>query len=174
MMSGTFSSEAQSIKDTSYFNINLVMHPIWGDELNSKWLYVEQAATSNLKKPYRQRVYQLSMMEDGTVASKVYELPEPKRFVHAWETENLFKDISPASLIVREGCAVYLKRDDNGTCLTGSTKDKECLSSLRGAQYATSIVTVCENAIHSWDQGWDADDAQVWGATKAGYVFDRK
>jgi len=31
-----------------------------------------------------------------------------------------------------------------------------------------------DDAIHSWDQGWDADDEQVWGATKAGYVFDRK
>jgi len=112
MMSGTFSSEAQSIRDTNYFSINLVMHPIWASELDSKWLYVEQAVSSNLKKPYRQRVYQLSMLEDGTISSKVYELPDPENYVHAWEKENLFQQITPASLIERPGCAVYLNQDE--------------------------------------------------------------
>jgi len=174
MMTGSFSSTAQSIRDTTYFDISLTMHPIWSNELDSKWLYVEQAVSSMMQTPYRQRVYQLSMMDDGTVASKVYELPEPKKYVHAWENENLFNEINPSSLVEREGCTVYLKKDAKSKCYTGSTKDKECLSSLRGATYATSIVTVCEDGIQSWDQGWNGKDKQVWGATKAGYVFDRK
>lgn len=173
MMAGTFSSEAQSIQDTTYFNINLVMHPIWSDEQDSRWLYVEQAVSSNLKTPYRQRVYQLSLLENGVIASKVYELPEPNRFVHAWENEKIFDEISPSSLIVRQGCAVYLSQDGNG-CYTGQTKDQECLSSLRGATYATSIVSVCADRIDSWDQGWNAEGEQVWGAMKAGYIFNRK
>lgn len=27
--------------------------------------------------------------------------------------------------------------------------------------------------IESWDQGFDAEGEQVWGAVKAGYQFDR-
>jgi len=26
----------------------------------------------------------------------------------------------------------------------------------------------------SWDQGFDANDKQVWGATKGGYIFIKK
>jgi hypothetical protein len=26
----------------------------------------------------------------------------------------------------------------------------------------------------SWDRGWDATGAQVWGATKGGYIFVKR
>ena len=110
-------------------------------------------------------------MEDGLFESKVYELPSPEKFVHSWEKPELFQHITPDSLIARKGCAVYLKKE--GNCYSGSTKDKDCLSSLRGATYARSTVTVCENQIVSWDQGWNAEDEQVWGAVKEGYVFQK-
>lgn len=173
LMSGTFSSEEQSLLDSSFFNINLVMYPIWEESQGSKWLYVEQAVTEYIKRPYRQRVYQLSAMADGSYESKVYELPDPDRFIHGWETPELFSGITPDSLMAREGCAVYLKKNEEG-CFSGSTKDAECLSTLRGASYATSIVTVCEGSVVSWDQGWNVDGEQVWGAVKEGYVFKRK
>ncbi len=173
LMSGTFSSEEQSVQDTSFFNINLVMFPIWEEASGSKWLYVEQAVTEYIKRPYRQRVYQLSDVGGGMYESKVYELPQPERFIHAWETPDLFSAITADSLMAREGCAVYLKKNEEG-CFSGSTKDAECLSTLRGASYATSIVTVCDDGVVSWDQGWNADGEQVWGAVKEGYVFKRK
>jgi hypothetical protein len=42
---------------------------------------------------------------------------------------------------------------------------------LRGASFANSIVTVTQNEILSWDQGFDKEGKQVWGATKGGYRF---
>lgn len=53
MMTGTFSSAAEAKSDSLFFDINLVMFPIWENDPNSKWLYVEQAATKYLDKPYR-------------------------------------------------------------------------------------------------------------------------
>jgi len=173
LMSGEFSSKEQSIRDSTYYNINLVMYPIWEENLDSKWLYVEQAVTENLNKPYRQRIYKVSQLDNGMIESKVYELPEPEKFIRAWNNNNLFEHIKPASLIDRQGCAVYLKKDNNG-CYTGATKEKQCLSSLRGATYASSIVTICNKQIISWDQGWNEKGEQVWGATKEGYIFKRK
>lgn len=173
LMTGTFSSEEQSIADTSYFNINLVMYPIWNESSNSKWLYVEQAATANLTRPYRQRVYQLYENTKGIYESKVYELPDPSRFVEGWKQPDIFKAISPDSLIERQGCTVYLEKIDHN-CYRGSTKDKECKSTLRGAAYATSTVHICNGEVLSWDQGWNEEDVQVWGATKAGYIFKQK
>lgn len=172
MMTGEFSSEEQAKEDSLFYNINLVMYPIWENDGNTKWLYVEQAVTKYLDKPYRQRVYKLSMQQDKTIESSVFELPGPARFVHGWQDPAIFRQIGPDSLIVRTGCAVFLKKE--GDCYTGSTRDDDCKSTLRGATYATSKVSICKDQIVSWDQGWGSDDQQVWGAETRGYVFKRK
>ena len=172
LMSGTFSSKAQAEVDSSFFSINLVMYPIWEDDRAAKWLYVEQAATANLRKPYRQRIYKLTKSDAVTYESKVYELPEPEKFIHGWEDKYEFASLKKSSLIERVGCSVFLKKDAEG-CYSGSTDSNKCKSSLRGASYASSIVTVCKNEISSWDQGWDTNDTQVWGSENGAYIFDR-
>ena len=172
LMTGEFSSEEQAKADTSFYSINLVMYPIWEGDKDVKWLYVEQAVTEYMDKPYRQRVYRVSMTEENMFESRVYTLNNPSKYIHAWDTPELFNQINPDSISLREGCAVFLKKE--GDCFTGSTNEKDCESTLRGASYATSIVTVCKDQVVSWDQGWDANDQQVWGAEKEGYVFKRK
>ena len=64
-------------------------------------------------------------------------------------------------LALREGCAVILTRESK-TRFAGSTVDKQCKSSLRGASYATSRVVVTANEIRSWDRGYSDTDEQVW------------
>lgn len=59
----------------------------------------------------------------------------------------------------------------SGNQFAGATGDKTCPSELRGASYATSKVTVYPDKIVSWDQGFNAQGAQVWGATQGGYEF---
>ena len=169
MMTGSFSSAAQAEADTTYFDIRLEMVPIWADRTDGPWLYVEQAAASALDEPYRQRVYQLRT--DGVgVRSIVYELPDPMRFAGDWADPNPLVSLSPDSLLLREGCAVYLEPQSDGTW-SGSTAPRACKSVLRGASYATSSVTVHPDRIESWDQGFDSTGVQVWGATEGGYVF---
>ncbi len=172
MMTGTFSSEEQAKEDSTFYNINLVMYPIWETDKSAKWLYVEQAATSNIDKPYRQRVYKLTLNQNHIFESRIYELAHPDKFIHAWTQPDIFNQISPDSLIQRQGCAVMLKKENN--CYSGSTVDKDCKSTLRGAAYATSQVSICADQVISWDQGWNNNDQQVWGAEVKGYIFKRK
>ncbi|MBV6647044.1 MAG: chromophore lyase CpcT/CpeT [Cyclobacteriaceae bacterium] len=170
IMTGHFSSEAQSRQDSNFFHITLHMYPIWKDK-DGKWLYVEQASATQQDKPYRQRVYQLTEEDGGLLVSKVYSLENEDKFVGKWQFEGFFDQFDTGILKEREGCAVYLKKTDKG--FEGATKDKMCTSTLRGASWASSKVTITKDRIVSWDQGFDADDNQVWGATSGGYVFDR-
>lgn len=172
LMIGEFSSADQAKEDSSFYNINLVMYPIWENDTEAKWLYVEQAVTEFIDKPYRQRVYRVSMADENTIESRVYTLNNPEKYIHAWDNPELFGKINPDSLTLRNGCAVFLEKD--GNCFSGSTNEKDCESTLRGATYATSKVRVCDGEVISWDQGWDANDEQVWGAEKEGYIFKRK
>jgi len=164
MMTGSFDSSQQAQEDSSYYNITLEMYPIWKGK--GHWLYVEQAVASAKNKPYRQRVYQLEKINNNTFVSKVFKLKDEEKFIGKYSELSFFDQFDTSILEEREGCGVYLTYQ-NGS-YRGSTKDKDCKSTLRGASYATSIVNVFSDKIESWDQGFNDDDQQVWGAVKAG------
>ncbi len=169
-MTGSFSSAEQAARDSAYYDISLHMYPIWKEK--GRWLYVEQAVGSMQDRPYRQRVYQVEQLDANTFRSAVYTLPDEAAFVGAWAAPGRFDALTPDQLVLREGCAVILKRQADGS-FSGGTEGKGCESTLRGASYATSRVTIREGAIDSWDQGFNTAGEQVWGAVKGGYEFRR-
>jgi hypothetical protein len=172
-MTGSFSSRRQAAADSSYFDIRLEMVRIWKDRKDGYWLYVEQAAAGNLGKPYRQRVYHLTALREGFYKSVVYAIPDPLRFAGEWQNEAPLALLSPDSLQARGGCDVVLQQSAPGE-FAGGTVGRSCESSLRGAAFATSEVTIRRDRIESWDRGFDESGTQVWGAEKGPYVFVRQ
>jgi hypothetical protein len=172
-MTGSFSSELQSKNDSDFYDIHLNMKLIWEQRKDGFWLYVEQAIVSALEKPYRQRIYHVSILNDTTIVSKVFEMKSPLRFAGAYKNVDLLKSLTLDSLEAREGCGILLHTRSNGT-FVGSTHQQDCLSSLRGASYATSEVVISKERLVSWDRGWDATGKQMWGAVKSGYQFVKK
>ncbi|MEM9292262.1 MAG: chromophore lyase CpcT/CpeT [Acidobacteriota bacterium] len=176
LMTGTFSSAAQAAEDESFFNIRLVMVPVWPQREDGPWLYVEQAAASALEQPYRQRVYRLvdeGAGEDGVtrVRSVVYALKgDPLEHAGAFRQESPLGALSPQDLEERAGCDILLLRQEDGTW-AGETSERSCSSALRGASYATSEVEIEEGLLLSWDRGFNEAGEQVWGATEGGYRF---
>jgi len=169
LMAGSFSSELQSKNDTNYFNISLVMTPIWVDRTDGKWLYVEQAVASNKDKPYRQRVYHLQHPSKNIFTSDIYTIKNAASFA-GLQYDNAKKEKLTFDLIeLKDGCTVTLVKN-NGIYQGGTNADK-CPSDLRGAKYTTTTITLKNGELYSWDQGFDASGKQVWGATKGGYVF---
>jgi hypothetical protein len=104
--------------------------------------------------------------------SKVYEMKNPMQYAGGWKEETKLSALTNDSLIDRQGCGIFLHKNEVGT-FSGSTPGKECLSTLRGAAYATSEVVIYTDKLISWDRGWDKNDKQVWGAVKGGYVFKK-
>lgn len=172
MMSGTFSSREQAAADSSYFDIHLEMVPIWTDRDDGHWFYVEQALAEQVQRPYRQRVYHL-FEGNGGFTSFVYELPEPARFAGKARQPQPLGNLTPDSLQARTGCAVYLTQTGD-SLFSGATRGKECLSTLRGATWASSQVDVGPGYIKSWDRGFDDKDQHVWGAVSGPRLFLRQ
>jgi CpeT protein len=173
-MTGSFSSQEQSQADPeNYFDIRLEMVPIWTDRTDGRWLYVEQAAASSLEKPYRQRIYCVTEPKPGEFVSAVYELPgDPLAFAGAFKDPGKLKDLSPKKLTARDGCSIVLHRAQDGT-FNGATDGTGCVSTLRGAAYATSEAHIGPDGLRTWDRGYDKDSKQVWGAQKGPYIFKR-
>ncbi|MBL7786234.1 MAG: chromophore lyase CpcT/CpeT [Chitinophagales bacterium] len=167
-MEGSYNTLAQSQRDTNYFHISLEMHRIWQKRSDGHWLYVEQAMAGKLDKPYRQRIYRVAVAEKGFV-SEVYELKTPQRYIQQYKNPIAFAQLTPDSLVQRKGCEVWLHKE--GDKYVGETHLGSCESSLRGAKYATSQVTISAQQLESWDRGFDEKKQQVWGATAGPYLF---
>ncbi|MFW5757093.1 MAG: chromophore lyase CpcT/CpeT [Bacteroidota bacterium] len=173
MMAGEFSTEKLAKADTSYLHIVLCMKPIWQQKNDGYWLYVEQSVFPNLEKPYRQRVYHLSLAKDRqSIVSRVYEIQNQQRFTGGCHNAELLEEMTPDDLTDRPGCELYLtKTKDN--VFKGSTPKNKCLSSWRGASYVTSDAMIDHEKVITWDRGWNDKHEQVWGPQKQGYIFDK-
>ncbi len=170
-LTGSFDSEEQSLKDTSYFNIKLEIVPIWQGRTDASWFYVEQALAKDPAKPYRQRIYRVSRAENNIFESAVFMLEDPLRFAgHPEMVSKLPLD----SIHKKEGCSVFLSWSIEENAFNGATRERACPSELRGASYASSEVKLKENMLLSWDRGFNEEGKQVWGAEKGGYIFLKK
>lgn len=169
VMQGHYSSEKQSIADQDYYNISLRMTPIWKGKGN--YLFVEQAIFDKQDKPYRVRIYKVSQRGEEFI-SEIYTLKDEKAWIGKWANPEAYDQLTEADIELKQGCEVTLKRIGKKK-FQGATGDKTCPSELRGASWANSKVTVTETQILSWDQGFDKDGKQVWGATKGGYEFNK-
>jgi hypothetical protein len=172
-MVGDFSSLEQSKRDSAFFDIRLHIRPIWNSDKGSHWLYVEQATAAAESKPYRQRIYKVEREGRKRFKSIVYTIPDQAKWAGKYHTPEAFDAMKPSELSLREGCTVFLEKQKDGS-FTGSTKGVGCESNLRGAKYATSTVTITNNMLLSWDQGFNEKGEQVWGATKGGYEFIKR
>lgn len=173
-MVGSFSSAEQAKADPENFReIRLEVARIWTDRKDGVWLYVEQAAATSLDKPYRQRVYHLTVLPDGRYRSVIFSLKsDPLARAGAWKAKEPLQDLKPEDLETIPGCAVYLDYDGKGA-YSGGTRGQECENKWRGATYATTEVTVTASEMRSWDRGYDPKGQQIWGAEKGGYLFKK-
>ncbi len=174
-LAGRFDSSAQSISQPSYFSIQLLGCEVVAEELGDRVLYIEQAQLAATDEPYRQRLYQVesALDENGEieVISSVYSLALPSSYVGLCGDAST-TTFTPSNYVLREGCAVHLKWVEDH--FEGGTKGEGCESTLAGASYATSEVYMDAENIRSWDQGFDASGAQVWGAIDGAYEFVRQ
>lgn len=168
-MVGRFSSEAQAAGDSTFFDIRLLVIPIWQQRTDGYWLYVEQATAAATDKPYRQRIYRLTQNGEQFI-STIYTFPNPLQ-----KAGNLaaVERLTPDSLTTRSGCEVILKQKAK-SAFEGSTVAKRCPSELRGATYATSEALLSKDRMVTLDRGYNAADRQVWGSTRGGYIFIRR
>jgi hypothetical protein len=173
-MSGRFTSQEQAERDESYYNISLIMKPIWGSRKGEIWLYVEQSLASTPSKPYRQRVYKITQYTDTLFESKVYTIPDAEKFAGAWTLESPLSEITPSDLIPLPYCGVVLRGHfDHNPVFSGRTIGSSCGSGMHGAKYVESEVTITSDMMISWDKGMNEDGEQVWGPANGGYEFKK-
>ena len=172
-LTGTFSTSDQARGDNNFHDVTLHVIPIWSDHPGGPWLYNEQALTEVPDHPYRQRIFRLVARADGAFEIHLFDLPDAIAVTGAWKDPALLAKVTPASLVPSDGCVLILRVQPDGS-FKGGTEGKACLSTLRGATYATTEITVTGSQTVTWERGYNASDTQVWGSTRGGFVFKKQ
>lgn len=184
MLQGRFDSAEQAKQDRSYFSVNLRICEATSD-LAPRVLYVEQALSTTLDQPYRQRLYVIDRLSETAARSRVFELRKPTAAIGACD-RGAAPSFDAKDAIELAGCAVEMhwvgdhfegRTPDmtwDGAAFRASSTPDACKNDHQGASYATSEVSLFADRLVSWDRGYDAKGAQVWGAIKGGYVFVRR
>ena len=163
-MAGSYSSEAQRLRDTAnYFDIRLLMAPIWKERSDGHWFYVEQAVADYLDKPYRQRVYRIHEIEPGVFESVIYTLQEPLRFTHHPE---LLEKLPIDSLTEKKGCSVILRKQTDGQ-FAGSTVGKAMSERPKGRCLCYLGSNDHPERLLSWDRGYNEKTSRSGARRKA-------
>ncbi len=172
-LTGRFDSADQAAQNSSYYKIQLQACEVDAPSMGTRVLYVEQASMGDLGNPYRQRLYVIEPVEgEGVkVRSSIFAFDDPEAVVGLCRGAVTWSE-SAFPVTERAGCAVTLTWNDQD--FQGGTQGKQCASTLGGAAYATSEVTVEADRLLSWDRGFNDSDVQVWGATEGPYEFIRR
>lgn len=170
---GAFSNIEQAAGTKHYQRVVLHVARIWPERNDGPWFYAEQALAEAVDQPYRQRLYRLTLEDDGVLALLAFDLPDPIAATGAWRQPQPLAELgrSVPTLAQRE-CTVYFAEMPDGS-FVGATRGTGCPSDLRGATYATSELTVAGDHLDIWERGFAPSGRQVWGPTAGGHRFKR-
>ncbi|MBN8576000.1 MAG: chromophore lyase CpcT/CpeT [Cytophagales bacterium] len=171
LLPGFYSTEAMWKQDSTFSHVQLRIVPIWKEDPDGYWFYLEQAEVKNLTRPYRQVVLHLTTDGNKIVSSN---LPIKNRlsFAGAWKDEALLKKLAKADLDFSDSCNIYFEKT-SGQNFEGGTGPGGCPNQYRGAAYFTNVSMFTPTSLASWDRGWKADGQLAWGPAAHGYTFDK-
>jgi hypothetical protein len=135
------------------------------------FLYQEQALSTDLTKPYRQRFIQLSPSPVSQTVRSLSFKPENPTVWSGFCNKPIADRVIERSSLGTPVCSVFLRR--SGESYVGNTPVDGCPTSARGAIRITNHIVLDKAGMNTWDRGFDASGKQVWGAKAESYQFRR-
>ncbi|NET35746.1 MAG: chorismate mutase [Cyanothece sp. SIO1E1] len=137
-------------------------------EPDSIYLYQEQALSSDLTAPYRQRFLQLTLSADQQrVESHNFKPQEPEHWIGLCDQPNPV--LTTQADLGTPICPIALRPSSLG--YVGSTPAGGCPVTLRGATRLTNVVVLHTDGMDTWDRGFDDSGTQLWGAQREPYRY---
>ncbi|KAM3093014.1 chromophore lyase CpcT/CpeT [Phormidesmis sp. 146-35] len=172
---GVMDTSAQAIANPKLPDVRMTTCKIFlqgSPQIDGVYLYQEQALSSDLTKPYRQRILQISpTIYSHSVRSLSFRPVKPEALVGLCNQPEASR-IVPLSDRGVPVCAVFLKQ--SGDNYVGRTPIDGCSANVGGAVRITNQITLHKTGMDTWDRGYDAQGKQVWGAKAQSYQFRRK
>lgn len=166
---GIMDTSAQSKLNPQRVNVQMTTCKVQlNDDLNSIYLYQEQALGNKLNQPYRQRILKIIPLENNVVESKAYKLTNEQEFINFCNQSESSKILQKTDLS-ESICSVFLR--PVVSIYIGETPSEGCVANVRGAVKITNKIILHSQGMDTFDQGFDAEGKQVWGAVNDSYQY---
>jgi hypothetical protein len=174
-LTGVMDTSAQAVANPKAANVRMTTCKIAlkdaPSEANTVYLYQEQALSSKLTSPYRQRFLQISPRPfSQTVRSLSFRPANSKAWIGLCNQPEASRIVELKDL-GKPVCSVFLKRSGND--YAGRTPIDGCPANVRGAVRITNQITLHPSGMDTWDRGYGSDGKQVWGAKTESYQFKK-
>lgn len=182
-MTGSFDTfaqvEADEASDATYKHIRALVHvtpvSIAGME-NGLAFYIENQASGDRPRPYRQRVYFMKRGADNKIVVEMYKIKDDKDFINAYQKTELLRKLTFERLIREDGCNMSFVKAGEDFFKGTAGENKICKSSLRGSTYMMSHTDLSPTKWINLDQGFDDAGNSKWGPPPGtvGHIFIRR
>lgn len=173
-MAAEFSNQEQAFENPPFFaHVKVCMRPLPKGFQSGVSLYLEQAYSFQLDKPYRVRVLHF-IQREGDVLLENYKVKDEERFYGAARDLEKLATLSVDDLEPMDGCDIFVEW--TGNSFRGRVEPgKKCIVVRKGATtYLDNEFIVTESHMTSYDRGRDPrTDELVWGSVAGPFEFDK-
>ncbi|MBE9060206.1 chromophore lyase CpcT/CpeT [cf. Phormidesmis sp. LEGE 11477] len=173
-MAAEFSNQAQAFENPPFFaHIKVCMRPLPKGFQSGVSLYLEQAYSFQLDKPYRVRVLHFIQRENDVLLEN-YKVKDEEKFYGAARDLEKLATLSADDLEPMNGCDIFVEW--TGESFRGKVEPgKKCSVVRKGATtYLDNEFIVTESHMTSYDRGRDPEtDELVWGSVAGPFEFDK-
>ena len=194
-MAADFSNQAQAFENPPFWaHIRVCMRPLPWSLFNKISFFLEQAYDFMLNKPYRLRVFTLSIVDDH-IEIKHFKLKNQELFFGASRNKEKLEQLTLDDIVEMPGCDMIVTWEDSGYkeeksrftweepsskyqehCFKGEIKPgKACIVERNNkTTYLDNSFKINENKLISYDIGRDPEtDELVWGSVAGPFEFVR-
>ncbi|MGB3787408.1 MAG: chromophore lyase CpcT/CpeT, partial [Phormidesmis sp.] len=153
--------------------IKVCMRPLSKGFQSGVSLYLEQAYSFQLDRPYRVRVLHFIQRENDVLLEN-YKVKDEEKFYGAARDLDKLATLSADDLEPMGGCDIYVEW--TGESFRGKVEPgKKCMVVRKGTTtYLDNEFIVTESHMTSYDRGRDPEtDKLVWGSVAGPFEFDK-
>ncbi len=173
-MAADFSNQEQAFENPPFFaHIKVCMRPLSKGFQSGVSLYLEQAYSFQLDRPYRVRVLHFIQRENDVLLEN-YKVKDEEKFYGAARDLDKLATLSADDLEPMGGCDIYVEW--TGESFRGKVEPgKKCMVVRKGATtYLDNEFIVTASHMTSYDRGRDPEtDKLVWGSVAGPFEFDK-
>jgi hypothetical protein len=171
-MAADFSNQEQAFENPPFFaHIRVCMRPLPDSILEGTSLFLEQAYDFMLNRPYRLRVFKLTVVEDR-IELENYKVKDEEKFFGASRDRERLKNLTSDLLEKLPGCDMNVTW--TGNSFQGQIKPgKACIVERQGkTTYLDNSFIIDREKLISYDRGRDPEtDELVWGSVAGPFHF---
>ena len=173
-MAAEFSNQEQAFENPPFFaHVKVCMRPLPKGFQAGVSLYLEQAYSFQLDKPYRVRVLHFIQRQNDVLLEN-YKVKDEENFYGAARDLEKLATLSVDDLEPMDGCDIFVEWTGEG--FRGKVEPgKKCTVIRKGATtYLDNEFIVTESHLTSYDRGRNPKtDELVWGSVAGPFEFDK-